>query len=256
MQLKLESGGCTDIGLKREHNEDSILVCDELKLYAVADGMGGHAAGEIASATAIEAFKGFIERCLEDSDLTPPFGIKPELSDEENLIRSAVVMANREVARLAEKDQTFGGMGTTIATLYLSGGWAHVGHVGDSRVYLLRVGKLETLTQDHSWVNEQVQRNVISKNEARNHRWRNVITRALGDHEDIEADLTSIEVRPGDLFLLCSDGLTTMVDDDAILQCLAETNNSLEAQCGELVKLANDAGGLDNISVVLIRIQS
>jgi protein phosphatase len=255
MKLKVQSGGQSDTGLKRQHNEDRILASDVLGLYAVADGMGGHAAGEVASEAAIKALEEFVARTRDDPDFTWPFGRHEEYDLEENILHSAVALANRQVCRLSEKNAALGGMGTTLAALYMPEDKAYLCHVGDSRVYLLREGGLQGLTVDHSWVNEQVQRNLISQEEARQHRWRNVITRALGSREDVEIDLTRIEPQPGDLFLICSDGLTSMVDDATITQCLASANGDLAGACAELVKKANAAGGLDNVSVVLVSVE-
>lgn len=255
-ETRFKAEGKTDVGLKREHNEDNILVADDMGLFAVADGMGGHAAGEVASEAAIESLREFVHQVREDENITWPFGTRDDLTIHENLLYSGISLANRKVCSLAEENAAFGGMGTTIAVLYLAEGKAHVSHVGDSRVYLYRDGELSGLTQDHSWVNEQVQRSIITEEEARTHRWRNVITRALGNRDEVEIDIAQVEVRSGDLFLLCSDGLTSMIDDQAIEGALAGDNGELSKTCEKLVALANEAGGLDNISVVIIRIET
>lgn len=256
MKFKITAASLSDVGQKRNHNEDNVLVDEELGLFAVADGMGGHAAGEVASGAAIAAVEDFVQLAHRDENITWPFAVRDELSRSENVIHTAVALANQQVCSLAGENSAFGGMGTTIAALYFSGEYAHVCHVGDSRVYRLRGGKLECLTQDHSWVNEQLQRNIISQEEARNHRWRNVITRALGNRTDVEIDLRTIELEPGDLFMLCSDGLTTMIPDNLIYQILQSDPTQPQRLCEELVRTANEAGGLDNISVVLIRVET
>lgn len=256
MKLKVRAGGLTDVGLKREHNEDHILVSPEHGLYAVADGMGGHAAGEVASRAAIETLDDFVLRASAEKDFEWPFGSRPTYTHEQNILHNAAMLANRQVCAMAEENRSYGGMGTTLAVLYIPDELVHVCHVGDSRVYLYRNGELEPLTQDHSWVNEQVQRNIISEEEARQHRWRNVITRALGNRETVEVDMMTVEPQPEDIFLLCSDGLTGMLEDDQIADCLAMRGHQPEAACAELVRLSNEAGGFDNISVVVVRIES
>lgn len=255
MKLKVSAGGLTDVGLKRDHNEDHILVAPEHGLYAVADGMGGHAAGEVASRAAIEALDEFVVRAGAEEDFEWPFGTNSSYTHEQNVLYNATMLANRQVVAMAEQNRSYGGMGTTLAVLYIPDEIVHIGHVGDSRAYLYRNGDLQALTQDHSWVNEQVQRNIISEEEARQHRWRNVITRALGNRETVEVDMVSVEPRPGDIFLLCSDGLTGMLEDDQIADTLAMRGTDPDAASAELVRLSNQAGGFDNISVVVVRIE-
>lgn len=256
MKRTVESSGLTDIGLKREHNEDRILVSDELGLYAVADGMGGHAAGEVASRTAMTTLEDFVSRFQTDDNITWPFGLQPDYSQNENVLNTATLLANQSVCNLAQENSMYGGMGTTIAAIYVPEERAHIAHVGDSRVYLFRDGKLECLTEDHSWVNEQVQRKILSKKEAREHRWRNVITRALGNREPVEVDLKSVDIEAGDILIACSDGLTGMIDDAVIEEIVKEHQNDLGACCDELVRRSNEEGGLDNVSVVLVKIES
>jgi protein phosphatase len=248
--------GRTDVGLRRPHNEDSIALTPEIGLFAVADGMGGHAAGEVASHTAVQILSDFVRLSVHDQDFTWPFGFDDKYSRGENLLYTAVQLANRKVCEIAQENPDYLGMGTTLAVVHMRDREAVIAHVGDSRIYRLRDGELDLLTTDHSWVNEQLQRNVLTEEEARNHRWRNVITRALGNRPDIDIDLRTLPVRPGDLFLLCSDGLTTMLDHQQIAQTLIEEGHDPEAACHALINAANQAGGNDNISVILIRVQS
>lgn len=256
MKLRVKAGGLTDVGLKRDHNEDHILVAPEHGLFAVADGMGGHAAGEVASRAAIEALDDFVVRANAEKDFEWPFGTRNAYTHEQNILHNAAMLANRQVVAMAEQNRSYGGMGTTLAVLYIPDEIAHICHVGDSRVYLYRNGMLNPLTQDHSWVNEQVQRNLISEEEARQHRWRNVITRALGNRESVEVEMMQpLEPRPEDIFLLCSDGLTSMLEDDQIADILAMRGHDPGDAAGELVRLSNQAGGFDNISVVVVRIE-
>jgi protein phosphatase len=251
----LETCGQSDVGLRRPHNEDTIEVNDALHLYVVADGMGGHAAGEVASRTAVDAMREFIDHAQTDKDFTWPFGFDNALSTPENLLSSAIQLANRRVCQLAGENRDYNGMGTTLTALYEADDQILIGHVGDSRTYRLRGGQLELITNDHSWVNEQLQRNIITEDEARHHRWRNVITRALGNRPDLEVDLKSLEPQEGDLFLLCSDGLSGLVGDEEITRILSEASDPLEGACQALIEAANREGGIDNISVILVRVQ-
>ncbi|MCL5270639.1 MAG: Stp1/IreP family PP2C-type Ser/Thr phosphatase [bacterium] len=253
-QLKLASCGRTDVGRKRAKNEDHIEVSEKLKLFAVADGMGGHAAGEVASRAAIETLSEFIAHTFVDHDFTWPFGIQENLDEADNVLVTGINLANRKVCHLAEENAELKGMGTTLAAIYAPDGRIHIGHVGDSRVYRWRTGQLELMTSDHSWVNEQLQRNIISEAEARNHRWRNVITRALGNRAELEVDLRTVDPEPGDIYLLCSDGLTSMVPDERIAQILSDNPVDLTLLCDALVEEANQTGGIDNISVILVRV--
>lgn len=251
-KMKLESYGITDVGLKRSHNEDSFLRSDELRLYLVADGMGGHAAGEVASGSAVESIREFVTRYAEDSSVTWPFGYDNRYSGAVNAMLSGLRLANQHLCTLQQEHPDLNGMGTTIAALVLDGDDATLAHAGDSRIYRVRANKLEQLTSDHSWVNEQLQKHIITAEEARNHRYKNVITRALGNRLDLEIDVRQEKAETGDVFLLCSDGLSGMVDDPVI----EETVNSISdlRECAnKLIALANEAGGNDNVTCVLVR---
>ncbi len=256
IKLKLQASGLSDVGLKREHNEDSILISKELGLFAVADGMGGHAAGEVASRMAVTNMMEFINQLEEDKSFAQDQTAQEGLNPGEKALFLSIVNANKRLCFLAEENAAYFGMGTTIAAIYTLGDSVHIAHVGDSRIYLAREGMLEQITQDHSWVNEQLQKNVLTEDEARNHRWRNVITRALGNRTDVEIDIKTVLAKEGDIFLICSDGLTSMVDDAAIEHVLLAEDIHLDKACAELVRMANDAGGHDNISVVLVKIEN
>jgi len=253
--MPIRSYGITDVGRKRDHNEDSFFISDDLGLYVVADGMGGHAAGEVASAKAVEVIRDFVRRCQEDDEFTWPYGINPEFDELQNTLVTSVKLANREVWRLAQEKADHHGMGTTIATFHVSGTKAAIAHVGDSRVYLVRDGKLEQRTRDHSWVNEQLVRGIISPEEAKVHRWKNVITRALGNREQVEVDVSLLELKPDDILLICSDGLCAgeKVDEAEILRAIVEHKDDLTTAAKLLIGMANDIGGPDNITVVLAR---
>lgn len=251
----LRSFGITDVGLKRSHNEDNFFRSDELGLFLVADGMGGHAAGEVASGAAIRAIVEFSEKHSEDAQVTWPFGFDARLSAGGNAIVTGLKLANKQLCALQQDRQELSGMGTTIAAIKIDDNHVTIAHVGDSRIYRFREGKLELLTSDHSWVNEQLQKNIITAEEARNHRYKNVITRALGNRLDLEIDVRLEPIRDADIFLLCSDGLSGMVEDEAIETTLNEHSDLREA-ANKLVALANEAGGNDNITVVLIACQA
>jgi serine/threonine protein phosphatase PrpC len=253
--MNLQSYGVTDVGLKRTHNEDSFLRSDDLGLYVVADGMGGHAAGEVASTTAIQSVEDFAAKQAHDQSLTWPFGFDTRFSVAANALLNGLRLANHQLCRMQQEQPDLSGMGTTVAALRIDGTEATIAHVGDSRVYRLRQGEFGTLTSDHSWVNEQLQKHIITEEEARNHRYKNVITRALGNRPELEIDVRVEQVESGDLYLVCSDGLSGMVGDEAILDTLNSMDDLREC-ANKLVMLANEAGGNDNITVVLVKCEA
>ncbi|MDP9122099.1 MAG: Stp1/IreP family PP2C-type Ser/Thr phosphatase [Acidobacteriota bacterium] len=250
--LRVKACGLSDVGLTRVHNEDYFEIDPRHRLYVVADGMGGHSHGEVAAQLAVRAIHDFIEKS-SDRDTTWPAKPDPRLRRHSNLLKHAVRTAHDNVLRAISKDGTLHGMGTTVVGLLLSGGIAAVAHVGDSRAYRLRGGRLELLTQDHTWVNEQVVAGLLSKEQARSHPLKNVVTRALGGESDVLVDVRELEVQAGDLYLLCSDGLTTMLSDPDIHERLA-SGLSLHEICRSLVNDANARGGIDNVTVVLLAI--
>lgn len=252
--LKIQAAGLSDRGMKRSHNEDSLSVVPGLGLFIVADGMGGHNAGEVASRQAIESIVQFLRDSQSESD-TWPVPPSPELSLNENRIATAVKLANRDVCKLSMEHPEYHGMGTTLVGMLLDppSERISIAHVGDSRAYRLRDGVMGKLTNDHSWVEEQLQRGIITAEEAKNHRWKNVITRALGNKLEVEVDVESFDVKSGDVYLLCSDGLSGMIDMD-IMEHILKGNPDLEECAQALIAAANENGGLDNISLILIRI--
>lgn len=238
----------TDLGRLRENNEDKFeffVPEDEDTLarkgafYAVADGMGGHAAGQIASEIALKAVIGNYY-----ADSSP---------DVEKCLRAAVSSANAVIYDAARAIVERSGMGTTLTGLVLRGDESFVVHVGDSRCYRLRAGTLEQLTEDHSWVNEQVQRGGMSREEAENSPFRNIITRSLGNYPTVEPDIVQDELREGDVFLLCSDGLTGEVSDDLIRDTLKDSCAARAAW--DLVELALEHGGRDNVTVLVVAVR-
>lgn len=251
--MKQQAFGKTDIGLKRTHNEDNYTIVEDLGLFLVADGMGGHNAGEVASRTAINTIVKFIRRCSADSQLTWPFGVDANISEAENMILTAVRLANKDLCQMAAQEPNFSGMGTTIAGVFMDGDKACAVNVGDSRIYHIRDKEISQITVDHSWVSEQLQKKLITEEEARNHRWKNVITRALGNRNSVEIDVNTVEVAPGDSLLLCTDGLSGMVNDEEIMEIVRSAGDDLELACQTLVQKANENGGLDNITMILVK---
>ena len=243
----------THVGRQRQHNEDSYLVEDAARLFLVADGMGGHAAGEIASRIAVDSVSEFILHTKED-DGTWPHAYDENYKRSTNRLMAAVRMANTRVLEAMRKDARLRGMGTTIVACMADDNMMSVAHVGDSRAYLIRDKQLSRITNDHSWVFEQVQAGMLTEAEAEKHPLRNVITRALGGALQVVPDASEIECQPGDVYLLCSDGLTGMVPEEEI-QRIVTANDDLEAACQQLIEAANERGGLDNVTAVLVKTQ-
>jgi len=246
----------TDPGLRRSSNEDSYCSRPDLGLYIVADGMGGHVAGEVASRVAVEAIEVFIhETAGADKNRTWPFPFEPELSLEANRLKAAFRLANRRIASTIADSHDLRGMATTASALLTGPEGACVAHVGDSRVYVLHQGKLDQITNDHSWVEEQVRAGTMSPIAARQHPWRNVVTRALAGGDDPEVDVTQIRPVRAERYLLCSDGLFSVVADDLIASILGE-HVPLEQVCRKLIDAANAAGGPDNITALVLEVDA
>jgi PPM family protein phosphatase len=245
----------SDPGLKRTSNEDSYSTRSDIGLFIVADGMGGHVAGEIASRVAVEAIEAFVEETAgADKNRTWPFPFDPALSLEANRLKAAFRLANRRIASAISDSQDLRGMATTASAMLFGAHDGSVGHVGDSRVYVLRNGILDQITQDHSWVEEQVRAGMLSPSAARQHPWRNVVTRALSGGEDPEVDVTEATPEAGDRYLLCSDGLFGVVPDERIAEILGKADAPLDTICRDLVDAANQAGGPDNITALVVQI--
>lgn len=251
--LDIQVAGRTDIGRKRGHNEDNYGLFPEAGLVVVADGMGGHAAGELASRIAVDTLGGFVVSTGGREDITWPFKLDESLGRAANRLVAGIKLANQAVISRASSSSELKGMGTTIVAALVDGEMLHLAHVGDSRAYLLSGGAFSRLTVDHSFVEEQVIAGVISPERARTHPMRNIITRALGIKDDVSVDLATRTPEPGDIFLLCTDGLTGMVDDAGIGRIVMDNQNDLERAAGALVDAANEKGGDDNITVALIK---
>lgn len=255
--MKILSCGITDIGRKRQRNEDSYLVNDKLRLYVVADGMGGHAGGEFASRIAVstveEIFKGddransgVAENTYLDSE-APEGDAHPQ-----GRLKDAINRAGSMIVRRATEEPELRGMGTTATVMLVGEGKSYFAHVGDSRAYCVREGNITQITEDHSLVHEQLKSGLITEEEARTHQLKNIITRSVGVQEDVEVDTVVWKVQEGDSYLLCSDGLTNMVNDEEIREIV--TNNETEQAARALVDKANESGGDDNITLILLRV--
>ncbi len=238
------AAGMSDVGRCRQANQDQFVVDVGLGLYAIADGMGGHAAGEVASALAIAAL-------AESLRAEPLAGL--EATQVAERLCGAINDGNRRICESITSRPDWRGMGTTVVALVTAGGTAVFGHVGDSRAYRLRGSELELLTSDHSWVNEQVRLGLLTHEQAQRHPMRNIVTRALGNQTRVDVDVAEEPMRPGDVFILCSDGLSGMVPDAEIREIALDHAARPRAACRALVERANANGGEDNITVVVLR---
>jgi serine/threonine protein phosphatase PrpC len=249
----LKAFGLTDVGRRRKLNEDNFLVDLETQLFGVCDGMGGHNAGEVASKMAIETVGSFISRSHREKEITWPYGLDVNLSFDGNRIKTAIKLANKKVFKAADNRDEYTGMGTTVVVALVTDNVMTIGSAGDSRCYLLRNGQLSQLTKDDSWVSAAWAEGILSADEIERHPLRNVITKAIGAKESLETDIVEHRFENGDLAMLCSDGLHGMINDQKILEVLSSAPDSLEEAAAQLIEAANEAGGKDNVSVVLVR---
>jgi protein phosphatase len=249
--LRIEARGITDVGQRRDHNEDALLVDEELGLFVVADGMGGHAGGGTASRLAVETIQAAVRHAkeAEPEAFGAPEG--PEESAVPDVLREAVEEAGAVIYRTAQGDPDLAGMGTTVTAALLDGRTAFVAHVGDSRCYLVRAKRIYQVSEDHSLVNEQLKAGAISPDEAKHSRFKNIITRSVGFEQQVQVDLMGLELAPDDAVVICCDGLSNLVDDSEILAIVEES--AIDVAPGRLVALANDRGGDDNITVIVVR---
>lgn len=250
--MPIRAFGVSDAGRVRKSNEDKFVSEPALGLFAVADGMGGHKAGEVAAQLAIESMTTFVSRSADDNDVTWPYGIDDSLSFEGNRLRTAIFLANRKVFRVAESSDDYGGMGTTVVGILAAGGKAAVGSVGDSRVYRWRNRQLEQLTVDDSWAATILAQDPrMGPQDIETHPMRNVLTNVLGSRPDILVRVTEYTLRDGDVFLLCSDGLHGVLDSPAIARVLG-AHHDVEAAARTLVERAMDAGSRDNVTALVV----
>ena len=247
--MRAAAAGLSDVGRRRETNEDELFLDSGgvYGVFAVADGMGGHAAGEVASRLAIETVVEGMRPIQDQKPLAP--------AEASRRIVQAVEEANRRICESIVGHQDRRGMGTTMVVLVVLEDRALIGHVGDSRAYLLRDGSLRRLTTDHSWVSEQVRMGLMSDAAAQRHPMRNIVTRALGSRTEVAVELSEEPIAPGDTLLLCSDGLNSMLGDEEIEAILRSHGAEPEQACRALVDAANDRGGDDNTTVIVIRIR-
>ena len=249
--LRLAARGLTDVGQRRDHNEDSLLIDVDLGLFVVADGMGGHAGGATASRLAVETIRGELLEARKEEPSLFGSGAEGEDNPLPDLLGQAVERSCAVIFQAAQAEPELSGMGTTVTAVLVDGRGAFVAHVGDSRAYLLRSGHIYQVTQDHSLVAEQLRMGAISADEARNSRFKNIITRSVGFEQSVQVDLMGLELEPGDSIVVCCDGLSNMVEDREILALIEQHGvDAVEA----LVDLANERGGDDNITVALIQL--
>jgi len=253
---KLEIVNVSDVGRRRPHNEDSTLSDPELGLMLLADGMGGYKAGEVASAIAVTTAYHAVRSALENPQGAFKSAGNNGLSSQSELIKQAIIHSNSEIYNTAQRDSQCQGMGTTIVAVWFHDNTISIAHVGDSRAYRLRNNLFQQITRDHSLIQELIDRGMYTPEEAAQNTPRNLVTRALGIDREVNVEIVEEAVLPGDIYLLCSDGLNDMVDDEEIHLTLSKYSANLVQAAEELVRLANSKGGKDNTSVILIRIQA
>lgn len=251
--MKIQYAGATHVGMKRDHNEDNLMLLPEMNLFVVADGMGGHSSGEVASRIAVDTLKSFFEETDGDDDITWPFKQEKELSYDENRLAAAVKLANRNIFETALADVRFKGMGTTFVGILTTEEHALVAHVGDSRCYRVREGKIEQITEDHSLLNDykKIQKMTAEEEAAFPHK--NIIVRALGMKDAVDVDVQRVQPRSGDIMVLNSDGLNGEVPDQQILDIVQGHVDDLDKAVEGLIQAACENGGKDNVTVILVK---
>jgi protein phosphatase len=252
--MRAVAAGLTDVGLQRDHNEDSFAILQDHELYIVADGMGGHRAGDVASKLATEAIVDFF-RATAAEDFTWPFHFDSRMSEEENRLLTGIKIANRQIVERSTRQRECHGMGTTVVGALFSGkkNKMYLGHVGDSRAYRVRGTEIKQMTRDHSLVNDYLLAMPELTEEQKSELPKNVITRALGMQEHVSVDLQGDDTLVGDCYILCSDGLSGMIEDSEILDIVSQTAN-IEEACRKLIALANEHGGRDNTTLILVKV--
>jgi len=252
--MRVSWAAVSHAGLQRPNNEDSYCARPDLGLFVVADGMGGHTAGEVASQTAVSVIADAMHRtATPEGQLTSSVSVESGLSLGTNRLQAAFIEANHRISDLTTNNVELNGMGTTATAILVDGKKAVLAHVGDSRVYRLRHGSLERLTLDHSWVEEQVRSGALSAAMAEQHPWRNIVTQALSGDNDVEVDISEVLLETGDRLLLCSDGLFAVLGDEDIERLLG-LEGPLQQVCDVLVKEVNCGGGPDNVTVLVMEL--
>jgi protein phosphatase len=254
--MEFSASAKSDVGRRRTGNEDSFCLARELNLFVVCDGMGGHAAGEVASRLAVDTIHDAMQKYQADGDLPLVGDPQPEQSRQANCLLSSIRMANRAIYDMAQGRADYAGMGTTIVAVMGLGDRMAMAHVGDSRIYRVRDGKIAQVSKDHSVVQMQLDRGIITPEEAADSQYRHMITRALGLKDSVEIDLAEEPAAVGDILLLCSDGLSDLVTAEEMLEAVTGNAGGLEAACQALVDLANEKGGVDNITAMLVEVRA
>jgi len=248
--MGIRAAGCTDVGCVRKHNEDSFLSDPDLGLFIVADGLGGHAAGEVASQIVVETLARFVGETVE-KDRTWPVEYDPSLSYDGNRLKVALLLSDQAIAEDIRRNPERETMGSTVVAALFHGPEVTLAHVGDSRAYVLGPEGIRQVTRDHSWVAEQVANGILTASEARVHPFRNVITQALGNGGELDVELQNLELSKSERLLLCSDGLSGMIGDKQIWDIVERSNDNQQA-VESLITAARERGGEDNITAVLV----
>lgn len=249
----IDAYGISDIGKKRQRNEDSFAVNNDIQFYLVADGMGGHNAGDVASSTAAQTIEDYMVRSHQERELTWPFGFDPNLSFDGNRIRTALKLANHKIWQLADSNPEYTGMGTTGVCVVVTKEVASVASVGDSRAYLVRANEIKLLTQDDVWLNESWVRQAFTEDQIQKLPLKNVLSKAIGSKEDVDCPILEVALQDQDIILLCSDGLHGLVTSEQMLSVATEHLLDIRTLSKTLIQLANDAGGKDNITAIAIK---
>jgi protein phosphatase len=249
----LEIASATHTGMVRSHNEDAIATDGSIGLAVLADGMGGYNAGEVASGIAVALITSEMRQAIAKTNL---HGLPQDEGDTQSalLLKGVIAKTNTSIFESANSQPQYAGMGTTLVVALFRDNRVSVAHIGDSRLYRLRTEKLDQITRDHSLLQEQIDSGMLTKEAARRSQNKNLVTRALGIEPEVEAEIHTYDVMPGDIFLLCSDGLNDMVEDEDIELTLNAMGSNLPLAANQLVQMANDNGGRDNVSVVLVKV--
>lgn len=252
--MKLIAAGITNVGMKRSHNEDSFFIVEDEGLHIIADGMGGHSSGEIASRMAVETVANFFKSTSNDDEVTWPFKMDKGRDYQENRLVTSIKLANLRIYESAQREAKYRGMGTTIVSVLFKNDEIIIAHVGDSRCYLISGREIRQITEDHSLLNDYIKAKKLTPEELENFPHKNVIVRALGMKETVQVDINRIKPKPQDIFLLCTDGLSGMVKDEEMRDIILANRDNLEKANDLLITRANENGGLDNITSILIKV--
>jgi serine/threonine protein phosphatase PrpC len=250
--VRIRYAAGSDMGRVRKNNEDAFIADPSLGIFAVADGLGGHASGEVASRMALDSLQDTIRTARKEEALLLSHGLPAVPSSPAEVLVSGILQANQRINEASLEKMEYEGMGTTLVAVYFSNSLAIVAHVGDSRLYRLRGQAIEQITEDHSLVWQQYKQGLISKEALSSSPHKNIVTRALGLHPAVDVEVKELAIQPGDFLILCSDGLSDMVNDEEMVEVLKKGAGNLARSCGDLIHLANRRGGKDNITVLLI----